>query len=699
MEDAPTDGTASHDCMASPSPSTDARASVPPPRLGPSLISRFSSICCCAGGSVETSGCARMRRVRPVTNRVLPVTSAGEMVDNRREDYLEVRPQRTVRVVHAMPNVKQKKRRRKRKMRTGETQSRAASGTADSSTDSSSSSSEEEEYWFENAAPRRMPIEQPAPNKRRGAGEQQNRIFNKFEPQGTPRIPGIIPPSSRTSGGRDGAGAAPTEISPTGPSSGQRLQRKVIVPPSDIMDDLDDDDDEDLVHEEPVDDDDEKEDHGSADAKESPSGVAAAIGEMSAGMILNITADSTERRPTAGARSPEPDTKQVADEPFPGNKSDDREEETSKVLVSGGHLGGMANVAFEDEEDSGDGVDAKGSQSEEPSVINNNAKEESASEHEADVGYRRERDVIKAALGVEEQLRQQQEQQQQLQLQQQQMMQNQRPILFMIHGVGGSASVWTPQIDHFTALGYEVVAPDLLGHGFSTVPDDASSYTFSKLFRDVLTIFDHYVYEGRPCALFAHSYGSSFAAALSRARPASVIMMILVASGGPTPLAPPPAMKSMPASVVSCLKPLLKCGLFRKPSRPKQNAGVRGRTIKFPEALDVPGYVLKHIMNGQHWPEGDATFHRRITIPVLLVYGLKDPLVSLVEMCEMERTIPKAYLELVPLAAHMVMSECPRELNVMSQRFVEKYKDSKPAANTASAINATATPNGNSAKS
>ena len=49
------------------------------------------------------------------------------------------------------------------------------------------------------------------------------------------------------------------------------------------------------------------------------------------------------------------------------------------------------------------------------------------------------------------------------------------------------------------------------------------------------------------------------------------------------------------------------------------------------------------------------------------MYGLKDPLVSLVEMCEMERTIPKAYLELVPLAGHMVMSECPRDLNLMCQ--------------------------------
>ena len=48
------------------------------------------------------------------------------MVGNRQEDYLELRPQRTVRVVHAMPNVKQKKkkRRKNRKMWTGETQSR-----------------------------------------------------------------------------------------------------------------------------------------------------------------------------------------------------------------------------------------------------------------------------------------------------------------------------------------------------------------------------------------------------------------------------------------------------------------------------------------------------------------------------------------------------------------------------------------------
>ena len=39
--------------------------------------------------------------------------------------------------------------------------------------------------------------------------------------------------------------------------------------------------------------------------------------------------------------------------------------------------------------------------------------------------------------------------------------------LFFIHGVGGSSDVWKGQIDYFTDNGYEVIAPDLIGHGFS----------------------------------------------------------------------------------------------------------------------------------------------------------------------------------------------------------------------------------------
>jgi pimeloyl-ACP methyl ester carboxylesterase len=41
--------------------------------------------------------------------------------------------------------------------------------------------------------------------------------------------------------------------------------------------------------------------------------------------------------------------------------------------------------------------------------------------------------------------------------------------------------------------GYTVIAPDMLGHGFSSCPDKVGAYTFTKLFKDVITIFDAYI--------------------------------------------------------------------------------------------------------------------------------------------------------------------------------------------------------------
>ena len=51
----------------------------------------------------------------------------------------------------------------------------------------------------------------------------------------------------------------------------------------------------------------------------------------------------------------------------------------------------------------------------------------------------------------------------------------------------------------------------------------------------------------------------------------------------------------------------------------------------------LPSYVQRNLALGQSWMEGDVAFHRKIVVPTLLVHGLKDKFVSLVEMCEMER--------------------------------------------------------------
>ncbi|CAB4060677.1 unnamed protein product [Lepeophtheirus salmonis] len=100
---------------------------------------------------------------------------------------------------------------------------------------------------------------------------------------------------------------------------------------------------------------------------------------------------------------------------------------------------------------------------------------------------------------------------------------------------------------------------------------------------------------------------------MSRVRIQNVIHIVLCGSGGPTPLYPPPYL-----SQSLCCWFFLH-GLFK---------------------------------SGQSSSVGDVNFHRKINIQTLLIYGLKDKYVSLVEMCEMERTITKSYLEFLPMAGH-----------------------------------------------
>ena len=109
----------------------------------------------------------------------------------------------------------------------------------------------------------------------------------------------------------------------------------------------------------------------------------------------------------------------------------------------------------------------------------------------------------------------------------------------------------------------------------------------------------------------------------------------MIASGGPTPLAPPPP-TALPAhlSVVGprrsgrcCFLPAaLAISLFstcslanltRKYSSDSKNgvstaaasvAARRSRNSNYLEALDVPSYVLNHVIMGQVWPEGRFMF-------------------------------------------------------------------------------------------
>lgn len=79
----------------------------------------------------------------------------------------------------------------------------------------------------------------------------------------------------------------------------------------------------------------------------------------------------------------------------------------------------------------------------------------------------------------------------------------------LLHGIGTSSDIWWGIIEKLITKGYEVVAPDMLGHGYSSVPNYARAYTFKNFLKYTLTVFDHYVGcdESKSAIVIGHSYG------------------------------------------------------------------------------------------------------------------------------------------------------------------------------------------------
>lgn len=84
-----------------------------------------------------------------------------------------------------------------------------------------------------------------------------------------------------------------------------------------------------------------------------------------------------------------------------------------------------------------------------------------------------------------------------------------KPVVLFLHGIGSSAEIWWDVLQCLVCAGYEVLAPDMLGHGYSSVPNCAKAYTFTNLLKDTLSIFDKYISstESDQCIIIGHSFG------------------------------------------------------------------------------------------------------------------------------------------------------------------------------------------------
>ncbi|XP_074524784.1 protein ABHD8 [Halichoeres trimaculatus] len=262
--------------------------------------------------------------------------------------------------------------------------------------------------------------------------------------------------------------------------------------------------------------------------------------------------------------------------------------------------------------------------------------------------------------------------------------------LFFIHGVGGSLDIWGSQLDFFSRLGYEVIAPDLAGHGASSAPQIAAAYTFYALAEDMRLVFKRYARKRN--ILIGHSYGVSFCTFLAHEYPEQIHKMIMINGGGPTALEPSLcSIFNLPTCVLHCLSPLLawsflKAGFAQQGAKEKQ-------LLKDNNAFNVSSFVLRAMMSGQYWPEGDEVYHAELTVPTLLIHGMHDKFVPIEEDQRMAEILLMAFLKVLEDGSHMIMMECPDTVNTLLHEFFlwepatlpQPKKESKARPETAKA--------------
>lgn len=86
-------------------------------------------------------------------------------------------------------------------------------------------------------------------------------------------------------------------------------------------------------------------------------------------------------------------------------------------------------------------------------------------------------------------------------------------------------------------------------------------------------------------------------------------------------------MLSESCSFLSCL---LICSATYRAGFAQQGAKEK-QLLKDNNAFNVSSFVLRAMMSGQYWPEGDEVYHAEITVPVLLVHGMHDKFVPIEE--------------------------------------------------------------------
>lgn len=270
------------------------------------------------------------------------------------------------------------------------------------------------------------------------------------------------------------------------------------------------------------------------------------------------------------------------------------------------------------------------------------------------------------------------------------------PVLLLIHGMGGSYENWRSVIDPL-ARHHTIVAPDLPGHGRSaTGAGDYSLGALAATLRDLLISLGH-----DSATLVGHSLGGGIAMQFSYQFPELAERLVLVSSGGLGPeVSPLLRAAALPgadlfiaatAGMGRTSAPMLGRGLASVGLRPSVLASI-GLRPSVDVAEVARGYAsladrdrraaflatLRSVIDsGGQRVDATDRLYLAAAVPVMLIWGSRDPIVPVRHGERAHEAIPGSRLEIFPGVGHLPQLEAPARFVSVLEEFLEETEPAR----------------------
>jgi len=256
------------------------------------------------------------------------------------------------------------------------------------------------------------------------------------------------------------------------------------------------------------------------------------------------------------------------------------------------------------------------------------------------------------------------------------------PPLVLVHGFIASNFVWRDVLVPLADAGFRVIAPDLVGSGFSAKPR-AGGYTIETQARMIVGLLDALGF--RRASLVGSSYGGAVAAVCALDYPERVGRLVLVGAVTNDHILRHPLLRALRVPVVGELLSPVLMDARRLTKRRKWRAAALAGGVLFDEqrfishhrALAASDTQRAAVRTARRWSAGRVEREaHRIAQPTLIVWGERDVYLPVGLAERLQSLIPRSRLYVFRGAGHTPQEDRPREFAELVADFCTKSPES-----------------------